>query len=191
VEVREETERFSVTWRQRHRAGEIDFSWTGEIEGRADGTLVYAMLGEAASDFAYNRIGICVLHPSEAAGSPYRARTPDGEITGGLSREIGPQRIVDGVIHPLFPSYDELELEQDGVRLRFVFEGDLFEMEDQRNWTDASFKTYSTPLGLGFPHHARAGQRIEQRVTVTAEGEPRPAPPEGEARIEVGDGLGR
>jgi len=27
-------------------------------------------------------------------------------------------------------------------------------MEDQRNWTDASFKTYSTPLALGFPHRS-------------------------------------
>lgn len=27
------------------------------------------------------------------------------------------------------------------------FEGDVFEMEDQRNWTDASYKTYCTPWG--------------------------------------------
>ena len=29
--------------------------------------------------------------------------------------------------------------------------GDVFEMEDQRNWTDASFKTYCTPLRQPFP----------------------------------------
>ena len=32
-----------------------------------------------------------------------------------------------------------------------AFDGDIFEMEDQRNWTDASYKIYSTPLRLPFP----------------------------------------
>ena len=50
----------------------------------------------------------------------------------------------------------------DGLWARFEFEGDLFEMEDQRNWTDASFKTYSTPISLGWPHRAQAGQEIRQ-----------------------------
>ena len=35
--------------------------------------------------------------------------------------------------------------------LRFAFEGELFELEDQRNWTDASFKTYPTPVALSDP----------------------------------------
>ena len=32
-----------------------------------------------------------------------------------------------------------------------IFNGETFEMEDQRNWTDASFKTYCTPLSLPYP----------------------------------------
>jgi hypothetical protein len=28
-----------------------------------------------------------------------------------------------------------------GVQAKIRFEGEIFEMEDQRNWTDASFKT--------------------------------------------------
>jgi hypothetical protein len=40
-------------------------------------------------------------------------------------------------------------------------------MEDQRNWTDGSFKTYSTPLILGYPHQARKGQTIRQRVVAS------------------------
>ena len=35
-----------------------------------------------------------------------------------------------------------------GGEIVIRFEGDLFEMEDQRNWTDASYKTYSTPLRI-------------------------------------------
>ena len=38
------------------------------------------------------------------------------------------------------------------------FEGDLWEMEDQRNWTDASYKTYSTPLRLPYPVEIQRGR---------------------------------
>ena len=52
----------------------------------------------------------------------------------------------------------------EGARLSLRLEGDLFETEDQRNWTDDSFKTYSTPLSLGTPHQARRGQVFHQQV---------------------------
>ena len=38
-----------------------------------------------------------------------------------------------------------------GRALEVRFEGEWFEMEDQRNWSDASFKTYSTPLSRALP----------------------------------------
>ncbi|HEX2281510.1 MAG TPA: hypothetical protein VHG52_07090, partial [Thermomicrobiales bacterium] len=50
------------------------------------------------------------------------------------------------------------------------FEGDLWEMEDQRNWTDASYKTYSTPLRIPYPVEIHEGDRIWQRVTIEARG---------------------
>ena len=40
-------------------------------------------------------------------------------------------------------------------------------MEDQRNWTDASFKTYSTPLELPFPVEISADEEVRQRVVLT------------------------
>ena len=57
-----------------------------------------------------------------------------------------------------------------GVRAELRFAGDLFEMEDQRNWTDGSFKIYGTPLSLPFPVEIRAGDRVRQRVTMSLEG---------------------
>ena len=35
-----------------------------------------------------------------------------------------------------------------GVSAECRMEGDTFEMEDQRNWSDASYKTYVRPLAL-------------------------------------------
>jgi hypothetical protein len=143
----------------------VDFSWHGEVAGGADGTLAVTLMGEAHAAFEYNRIGWCVLHPAECAGRPFRARTDNGTLTGTLPLHIGPQLVVDGLPAPLFPSFDELEIGlQDGCWAHFELEGDRFEMEDQRNWTDASFKTYSTPLALGFPHRSRPGQGFRQVV---------------------------
>jgi D-apionolactonase len=146
----------------------VDFSWHGEIAGGVDGTLAATLEGEAHGAFDYNRIGWCILHPAECASRPFRARTAEGRLTGKLPLQIGAQRMVDGLPAPLFPGFDELEIGLgDGRWARFELEGDTFEMEDQRNWTDASFKTYSTPLALGFPHHARPGQRFRQVVRLT------------------------
>jgi hypothetical protein len=196
VEVDVSDDSFRLAFEARHRAPElgIDFRWRGELRSRADGSLEYTLDGVAESDFLYNRIGFCLLHPAGNAGRPFRARTPDGTLEDHLPDTIGPQRIVDGLPAPIFPSFDELEIEvADGLWARFEFEGDLFETEDQRNWTDASFKTYSTPLALGFPREAKAGQRIVQQVRISVQGaleRPR-AEAGGPVRVEVGRTVGR
>ena len=66
------------------------------------------------------------------------------------------------------PRFDRLEVElPPGGRLLLEFEGDLWETEDHRNWTDANFKTYSTPIALGPPAPLQAGQQLRQRLVVT------------------------
>jgi hypothetical protein len=163
---------FEVEFDVEHRALGLDFAWHGSITGMPGGQIRYVMDGVARSEFRYNRVGFCILHPyRECAGKPYRARTQDGEVSGTLPDEIGPQRFEHGVYVPLFPSFSNLVINIDGsVQARLDFEGDLFEMEDQRNWTDASFKTYCTPLLRGFPHTARPGSRIWQSFTVSIVG---------------------
>ena len=61
-------------------------------------------------------------------------------------------------------------------------EGDVFEMEDQRNWSDGSYKTYCRPLDLPYPYPLKAGQEIRQSITIEVIGQvsavrapPRPA----------------
>jgi hypothetical protein len=131
------------------------------------------MDGQAERELLYNRIGFCVLHPwRECAGRPFRGVTPDGPVSGVLPRLVAPQRFEDGVYVPLFPSVSRLEVDvTDSSVAVCEFEGDLFETEDQRNWTDASFKTYCTPLALGFPHRLNAGERKAQTVKVYAQSE--------------------
>jgi len=53
-----------------------------------------------------------------------------------------------------------------GVKAAVRFEGDTWEMEDHRNWTDASFKTYVRPLALPWPYTLKAGETVKQSVSV-------------------------
>jgi hypothetical protein len=52
---------------------------------------------------------------------------------------------------------------------RCVFAGDVFELEDQRNNSDASFKTYSRSNLMPRPYWLRAGVPIRQSVTLRVE----------------------
>lgn len=112
-------------------------------------------------EFWTNRVGLVVLHPPEAAGADLRVRHSDG--TDEATR-------FPTAISPHQPVFDitELEWARGGLDVDVRFEGDVFEMEDQRNWSDASFKTYSRPLGWPFPYVLDAGSTVRQRVEVRA-----------------------
>jgi D-apionolactonase len=185
--------RLEVRFAARNRAADIDFTWHGSITASADGSVDYVMTGRAESDFQYCRIGFCVLHGERvAAGRPYRAETPDGVVSGELPRLIAPQEIVDGRELPLIPPCSSLEVDFDDVKTRLAFEGSLFSAEDQRNWTDASFKTCCV-AGDHYPYPAGRGQAFEGRVRLTTTGAPTAGPPTRSTRprpLEVAPGSG-
>ncbi len=177
-EVRQEIgpDAFRITFLADHRQGEIHFSWRGTIAGERDGTIRYGMDGLAHTTFLKNRIGFCVLHPDASAGARCRivhAGGPPEESR--LPEAISPYqpfKDLRAFSHEIAPGqWAELELE-----------GDVFEMEDQRNWTDASFKTYCTPLHIPFPAEITAGSRVTQSITLhvpgaAGTGRSAPAPP--------------
>jgi hypothetical protein len=168
-QLEEEDTGFRAEFDVRHARGEVDFAWHGTIAGDESGRIEFVFDGRAETAFPYNRIGICVHHPwRETAGARYRSRTPDGDREGAFPDLIGAQAIVEGAYQALFPAYDRLEVElAGGGTLLFEFEGDLWETEDHRNWTDANFKTYSTPISLGRPAPLEAGRSLRQRLVVT------------------------
>lgn len=165
-------DRFEVRFRARHRHEAIDFAWDGRIVGTPDGRIAYEMDGVCHGVFAYSKIGVNVHH--DLPGSverPYRARHGDRTWTGRLPAAIDPQRIVDGTLSGMFDPYEELAIEVvDGLEAVVALEGDLLELQDHRNWTDANFKSYGTPLALGFPFESQDGQRIRQVLTIGYEG---------------------
>ncbi|HET7771399.1 MAG TPA: hypothetical protein VFN74_21690 [Chloroflexota bacterium] len=159
VDAREDS--FSARFTAEHVAGDIDLVWDGAIEGSADGTISFSMDALARSTFLTNRLGFCILHPMDAAGSTIEVEHTDGTVErGAFPVQISPHQ----------PFFDIAALRQtfSGVRVETRFEGDVFEMEDQRNWTDASYKTYCTPLARPYPLEVPTGTRIHQRVVVRA-----------------------
>ena len=186
-------DRFLVSFDAHHHNRDLDFRWHATIQGDQSGNISYKTMGEALRAFRYCRIGFCVLHPTEYAGRPYRGITPGGPIAGQLPTTIGPQRYEGGLYFPLFDAVSSLAVSlPGGVEAKFDFEGDLFEMEDQRNWTDGSFKTYCTPLSLGYPHTANAGQTFAQRVSIAASGEPSASAAASDTvNLSLGNLLGR
>ncbi|MEL7587148.1 MAG: hypothetical protein AAGU19_10585 [Prolixibacteraceae bacterium] len=142
---------------------DIDFSTRISISGQQD-QITFAVLGTANSSFLKNRIGICALHPiRECAGKPAKVLHPDNSSeTFRFPEYISPEQPVKEI--------RELEWDpQPEIHARLRFEGDIFEMEDQRNWTDASFKTYCTPLSLPFPSAIEKGETVQQTIVLTAE----------------------
>ena len=177
--VEESDKAFRVSYGATVRDARQSFRFEAVIEGRADGHLRFAAKGRAETDFATNRTGFVVLHPVDGvAGATATVEEVDGNIRDARFPEgiepYQPMMNLRAVTHAI----------ADGTRVTCRMTGDTYEMEDQRNWTDASFKTYVRPIGLPWPYTLAAGTEIEQSVTLNVEG-PAPRPRRGSDSIAV------
>jgi D-apionolactonase len=166
LRVEDSNDAFRLTFDVECKEREIDFFWTGEVVGTASGRLTFSMEGAARSNFLRNRIGLCVLHPiRECKGRPCVVEHVDGAPErGSFPRLISPHqpfKEMRGISHEVVP----------GLSAEVHLMGEVFEMEDQRNWTDASYKTYGTPLELPFPVEVTKGAVVAQSVSLTLNGE--------------------
>lgn len=115
-----------------------------------------------------NRLGWCLLHPLSQVGSSISTWHGGRSSSSTLPGHVAPQPVdAGGGPLPAWGPFDRLELSTRGLCLDFRFHGELFETEDQRNWTDASFKTYAGPLSGPRPLQLRAGDEFCQQVTLS------------------------
>ncbi|HLL45012.1 MAG TPA: hypothetical protein VK369_17800, partial [Segetibacter sp.] len=157
---------FTIKYNSFYQLNQIRYKAAFEIIGK-DNTISFSMKGEALDCFQTNRIGICVHHPvPECAGKKVLikqkavnaevarsslVRSEEAELGEVESSYAGTFPILVSPHQP-FKKVQQMQwLIEDGVDAQLTFEGDVFETEDQRNWTDASYKTYSRPLELPFP----------------------------------------
>lgn len=159
VEVREEPGRFTVRHEANVGSADGSFRFAVEIAGSVDGTLTFHGKGESPDGFATNRTGFVVLHPLVGVvGQPLSVEHATGGVSGARFPDL---------IDPKQPVLDIRALRHEaapGLSISVRMEGDTFEMEDHRNWTDASFKTYVRPLSWGFPYRIEPGTAFARRA---------------------------
>lgn len=157
---------FIISYDCRYRQGEIDFLAHYRIRGEADGSIRFVMDGEVLNPFQRNRIGFCILHPASVAGANCQIDHADGsQSEGQFPTYISPHQPFKNIRQMQWSPSEE-------TRASLEFLGDIFETEDQRNWTDDSFKTYCTPLDLPFPVSLQKGEKIHQEVKLRLEQAP-------------------
>ena len=140
-------------------------SYDVAIRGTADGSLSFEAESTARGGFETNRCGFCVLHPiRDLAGRPVQIEHCDGSVERTRMPDLiapwQPFRSMRAITH-------EVRL---GLAATCRLEGDAYEMEDQRNWSDASFKTYVRPLALPWPYRLPDAEPQRQAVRLTLAG---------------------
>ena len=165
LEIEETDDSFTVSYTGLCGDDTQKFSYRARITGGADGSLRFEASGTPETDFLTNRTGFVVLHGVEGiSGQPVQLE----DVTGLVSDTCFPE-----VIDPKQPIMNIRALTHQvapGLKVTCTMLGDTFEMEDQRNWTDASYKTYVRPLGLPHPYTLAAGETLEQAVELTFQG---------------------
>ena len=141
------------------------------------------------TDVLTNRTGFIVLHPVDGV-----ARTSgQGRCTSMAARQC---RSFPETVDPRCPFTDIRALSHEfapGAWVTCTMEGDAFEMEDQRNWSDASYKTYIRPLTGPGPIRCQRGETVRQAVSLhdlRARPPRRRAGSDGPVRIGIGDVIG-
>ena len=166
LQVIEDDEGFRVSYDAVASDAAQEFRYSALVVGRPDGALRFEGRGTATTDFLTNRTGFVVLHPAAVAGGAARIEDIEARITDTRFPDridpVQPMMNLRAITHAFAP----------GASVTCRMEGDTFEMEDQRNWTDASYKTYVRPLALPWPYTLAAGAKIDQAVTLSVAGAP-------------------
>jgi hypothetical protein len=178
LKVEQRQDGFSVKYHARCAREGMEIAYDATIEGKPDGSLEFVGVATPTTDFLTARTGFVVLHPLEGvAGRAVEVEHVDGKIEKSKFPErvnpIQPFLHIRSLTHEVMP----------GLKAAVRMEGDTWEMEDHRNWTDASFKTYVRPLALPWPYTLKAGEAVRQRATLTLVG----ALPAARAGAESGD----
>jgi D-apionolactonase len=163
LSVEENDTGFTITYQARCEGPDAtQLTIDVRIQAKSDGTLTFDAVANTATGFETNRCGFCILHPIVGvAGSPVTVEHVDGTLN---------QTSLPDLIEPWQPFKDMRAITHEaipGVAAECRMEGDTFEMEDQRNWSDASYKTYVRPLALPWPYQIEASKPQHQRIVLS------------------------
>lgn len=164
--IEEDGDSFTISYDAETKDKDQSLRYSARIIGAADGSIDFMAEGEAVTAFVTNRTGFVVLHPiAGVAGRPARVETADGKMVDtsfpDLISPAQPIMNMRAITHEYAP----------GARVVCRMEGDVYEMEDQRNWMDASYKTYVRPLAKPWPYELKQGGKLKQKISLRLDGE--------------------
>ena len=155
-----------------------DYHWQGQIKGAANGVITFTADGAAGKDFDSNRIGICLLY-----GTPSLLKQDFQTIdaAGATTKAAFPLEVFPKLVASKFQT---LRYIADGMTVSANMTGATFDMEDQRNYGDSSYKAYA-PLPYAYPHIAK-GDHKTQTLTLKVERALAEKPADKTTRVTLG-----
>lgn len=166
LKVKQSKQGFSVSYHAICKDAAQEICYDVDIQAYDD-KVVFKTRGIPTTDFLTNRTGFVVLHPLDGVvGKPVTVVHTDGK----KERRTFPKVISPG--QPIFEIRSLTHTVAPGVTATVLMEGNKFEMEDHRNWMDASYKTYVCSLLDPWPYTVEKGEAFEQSVTLALDGKP-------------------
>ena len=188
LKIRQGKSGFAISYTATCKDSTQGIRYDAKIEASDKGTLSFSATGTPLSDFLTNRTGFVVLHPlNDVVGEPVEI----GHTDGKKRKSRFPKFISPG--QPVFEIRSLRHEVVSGVTATVLMEGNKFEMEDHRNWMDASYKTYVCSLLDPWPYTLKKGEAFTQSITVTVEGKPKAkkaAQPGSAIALDVGKAKG-
>ena len=159
VQFSESSECFEVIWSGRCQAHPVDYEWKGRIRIFTRGLVEFKAEGKTLRNFKTPRIGLCLLLATTTVlDRMFEISTLDGQ-TEQLQFEPMFKRT------QLACRWTSLRLRPEtGILVEYAIEGSYFDLEDQRNFGDVSYKAMA---GMPFENQqALAGNTSEQLLTI-------------------------
>jgi hypothetical protein len=137
---------FIVSFDALTRTADGDLPWHAEFRRTPDGRIRCAAVARPERDFRTCRTGFVILHPLEGvAGRPMEIEHVDGTV----ERTEAPALVAPG--QPFFHVRAMTHEPLPGVRATLRMEGDTWETEDHRNWSDAPPPRWSPQACVRLP----------------------------------------
>lgn len=177
----------TASYRSTNVTVDIELSYVLDHDG-----LRMRSLARILATTVAGRIGLCALLPLSVVGCRWWA-TGDGELA------------VDRIPRTIWPTFLGRRVQRlhwglgGGDLATLSLAGDRWDIEDQRNWSDASFKAFTPPFVGRDPRTYQAGEQIEHEVWLQVGSARRhaapaapaqPTEPSHTASVVVGNRLG-
>ena len=132
----------------------------------SEACLRYEVTATVHDELMTNRTGLIVMHPLSVCGRRVEVEHTDGRASASTFPQLvaawPPFTLVRAIRHEY----------AGGAWAACRFSGDDFELEDQRNNADASFKTYGRSNLMPRPYRLRAGMVLRHSVELRIESAP-------------------